>query len=64
MNIFISTHINRLFHFFLFISIFILGFLDDKYSISQDKKLIILFLFVIYVISDSTVGIENIRLNF
>ncbi len=51
--------------FFCFISIFILGFLDDKYSISPDKKLIILFFICyIYVISDSTVGIENIRLNF
>ena len=52
-------------YLFCFISIFILVFLNFKYLIFFDKKLIILFFICyIYVISDSTVGIENIRLNF
>ncbi len=50
---------------FSFSSIFILGYLDDKFTISPDKKLVILFLICyIYVISDNTVRIEQIRLDF
>jgi UDP-GlcNAc:undecaprenyl-phosphate/decaprenyl-phosphate GlcNAc-1-phosphate transferase len=48
-----------------YLCIFLLGFLDDKYSISPDKKLIFLFIICyIYVISDSTVRINEIRLDF
>lgn len=51
--------------FVCYLSIFLLGFLDDKYSISPDKKLIILFIICyVYVISDNTVRIDNIRLDF
>lgn len=46
-------------------SIFVLGFLDDKFTISPDKKLVVLFLICyIYVISDNTVRIEQIRFDF
>ena len=45
--------------------IFILGFLDDKFSISPDKKLLCLFFIIyLYVLSDSTVNIENITFSF
>ena len=48
-----------------FVLIFMLGFLDDKYSISPDKKLIILFgICYLYVISDNTVRINDVRVNF
>ena len=49
----------------MFNFIFVLGFLDDKFTISPDKKLVVLFLICyIYVISDNTVRIEQIRFDF
>jgi UDP-GlcNAc:undecaprenyl-phosphate/decaprenyl-phosphate GlcNAc-1-phosphate transferase len=51
--------------FMCYLSIFLLGFLDDKYSISPDKKLIFLFIICyVYVISDNTVRINDLRLDF
>ena len=51
--------------FMCYLSIFLLGFLDDKYSISPDKKLILLFIICyVYVISDNTVRINDLRLDF
>lgn len=51
--------------YFSFLFIFLLGLLDDKYSISPDKKLMVLFVICyVYVISDNTVRIEEIRLDF
>ena len=51
--------------FIAFYSIFLIGFLDDKYSISPDKKLILLLIFCyLFVLSDNTVLIDNIRIDF
>ena len=51
--------------FISFYSIFLIGFLDDKYSISPDKKLILLFIFsYLFVLSDNTVLIDSIRIDF
>ena len=48
-----------------FTLIFVLGFLDDKFSISPDKKLFCLFFIIyLYVLSDNTVNIENISFSF
>ncbi len=56
---------STLLFFSSFTLIFILGFLDDKYSISPDKKLLCLFFIIyLYVLSDSTVSIENITFSF
>ena len=45
--------------------IFFIGYLDDKYSISPDKKLVLLLFFsYVFVLSDNTMTIENIRSDF
>lgn len=48
-----------------FFLIFTLGFLDDKFSISPDKKLFCLFFIIyLYVLSDNTVSIDKISFSF